>query len=596
MTKKLASLVAVAALTGGALAAVVAPAPAIAGVGPGEDREITSPSAGWWAYDNLTFTQLTKTLSDRHARPTDIHVTVSTGKVRYSLAAVANSGAYKSAWYIATGLTPARVVAIAVAKHYRPTVFDCYPTSQGDRCATIMIPNTGANAQSFTIYEGTFTYIKSKVTTKNRPTALTRVQGANRYAAIFVANTGSNHVTWYWYRAGSDTGIVNAVLKHKARIVDFDRNNDTKTWNAVAYANPQHTTWYTYDNASLSTLVNRALQQGQRIYDVSAYPSGSTTKYAVVSVNDLNATSTQIAGRLAPKVPNGKWGFYFHQVGGSTVAALRPSVSFEPASTLKVLYHYKTITSEQAGTSHDSDPIAYQFDASHPIDGDICPDDFGSVGATNLMTADTSMMQASDNRFTKGVLTMYGKPAMLAMATHLGMTHTTINHNIGCPTAATHNATTLGDLNAVYTGYADAKDLTDSSWRALFRNRMLNQANYPAYLSSTCAVVTAEAQALNKSPATATAFCNQILWLAKGGSYQYGGNAVTSPVSWSNGSLTSLPFKTNGVIVRKSYFYGDYFDQVSFTTAAQKTALANARTSAYNDAIRGQVRAALATW
>jgi hypothetical protein len=267
-------------------------------------------------------------------------------------------------------------------------------------------------------------------------------------------------------------------------------------------------------------------------------------------------------------------------------------------SALKVLYHYKSILAEQAGTTTDDSGIAYYFDPSDPTNAGICPDDFTNhVGATNLKNADTQMMQNSDNRMTLGVLTKYGKSAMVAQAASLGMTHTQIHHNIGCPTATTHNYTALSDLAKIYSAYSVGADFTQT-WKQAFRDRMLNEANYPSAITTICTVVKQEAASLGKSVDTANAFCNKITWIAKGGSYQYGGNNVTSPISWANGSLISLPFKARGgaVTTSKSYFYGDFFDEVHFATAAAKTALSTARTTAYQEALRPTIRAALATW
>jgi hypothetical protein len=596
MRKKLASLIAVASLAGGVLAVGGAPTVAAAAVGPGEDREVATPASGWWSYQNLTLAQLTATFTNNKSRPVDIHVTGTPAARRYTVAEVSNSGSYATAWYLNTNLTPVQVATTATSKNMRPIVLNCYTTSAGDRCATIMIANTGANAQSYKLYVGTLSYIQSKLTGTNRMAAFSRVQGTTRYSTVLVANTGTDAVSWWWYHGVSDTTLVNTALTKKARMIDFDHNDDTGTWNGVMYANTAGRSWYVYDNAALSTSVNRALQQGQRIFDVTPYLSGGTTKYAIVSANNLNPLSTSVAATVGPKVPNGRWGFELKQVGGATLAGLQNGVAFEPASSLKVLYHYKSIVAEQAGTTSDTTPISYQYDKTHSTDGDICPDSFNTVGNTNLKNADTLMMQQSDNRMTKGVYTKYGPAAVAAEATHLGMTHTVVKHNIGCPTASTHNATTLNDLAALYSAFANSSDITNATWRSQFGARMLNQSNYTPYSSSVCPFVKTQALAMGKSAATAAAFCAKITWIAKGGSYQYGNNAVTSPISWSNGSLTALPYKVNGTVFPRSFFYGDYFDQVTFSTAAAKTALSNARNPAYLAALKPYINAALATW
>src|SRR5262249_38289084 len=148
----------------------------------------------------------------------------------------------------------------------------------------------------------------------------------------------------------------------------------------------------------------------------------------------------------------------------------------------------------------------------------------------------------SDNRTTRSILEKYGKPAMLSYAASLGMTATAINHTIGCPTALTHNLTTLADLGKVYEAYQNGTITSNSAWRSQFRERMLNQTNYPGFRAAACPIVSQIAASIGKSAATATAFCNALTWITKGGSYQYGGT-LPYAVSWDGVSLTGVPYK-----------------------------------------------------
>jgi hypothetical protein len=596
MKKRLTTLIGVASLVAATLAVTVAPQSASAAVGPGEDRQISTPTA-WWTYVGQTAAQVSTSLSNNHARLTDIKLSYSGNSPRFAVTEVANSGAYASGWYWYYGLTPSQVATKAINLNARVTVLHCVRHASKDSCAAIMIKNTGANAESWTMWNGSLSFIKSKVNpSKNRMVSLSRVQGTSRYVAVFGSNTGTDATTWWWYVGMTATQIVNKALANHARVIDLDRDADTGKYSAIMYKSS--TPWYMYVGQSATGLVNKASQLGQRLFDITPYSSGGHTYYAGVMVNNSNAATTAAVGALASKVPNGNWGFELKQVNGAVLAGVETTEAFEPASALKVLYHYKSILAEQAGTTSDSSGIAYYYDPAHPSDGDICPNDFTSnVGGTNLKNADTLMMQNSDNRMTRGVLSKYGVSAMLAEATHLGMTHTQIHHNIGCPTATTHNYTALSDLANLYSAYSIGGDFT-TTWRQAFRDRMLNESNYPSAVATICQTVKQEAASLGKSVATANAFCSKITWIAKGGSYQYGGNNVTSPISWANGSLTSLPFKARGglVLTSKSYFYGDFFDEVHFSTAAAKTALANARTTAFQEALRPQIRAALATW
>jgi hypothetical protein len=591
MRKKLTSLLAVGAAVMG-LSAVMSPQSASAAVGPGEDRQLTSPT-GWYTYTGLTVAQISSTLTSNSARLTDLQLDQATGT--YTVTEVANSGAYASGWWWYVGQTPSQVLSLASTNNARPTVVNCYDASGTTKCNVIMISNTGANAEGWSFWIGSSAFIDSKVApASNRLVSLSRIQGTTSYAALFGSNTGSDAVNWHYYYGRTVAQISTLLQSNNARIVDLDENNDTGTYNVVMYAN--NTRWYWYVSSSLTNLVTQALQQGERIFDVSRFKSGATTYYAVVSTRNTDAPTEQLYSIMAPTIDSGSWGFELKQLNGSVLAGLQTGKAFEPASALKVLYHYVSIRNEQAGVTHDPTAITYHYNPADPNNGGICPDSYPNTAQTTLINADTQMMQNSDNRMTRGILEKYGKPAMLSQASQLGMTSTAINHNIGCPTAATHNSTSLSDLDKVYEAYQNGTDINVAKWRTQFRNRMLNNSNYSAYYSSICPIVQQEATALGKPAITATNFCKRITWLAKGGSYQYGGSLPWT-ISWANGSLTSVPFKnSSGTVVPTYYYYGDFVDNTTINSTAEQNAIGAARTKAYQEVLRPYIHAALQTW
>jgi hypothetical protein len=212
------------------------------------------------------------------------------------------------------------------------------------------------------------------------------------------------------------------------------------------------------------------------------------------------------------------------------------------------------------------------------------------------------MMWNSDNRMTKGILFTYGggtfaggKSVMESYGASLGLTNTHINHDIGCPTSTTHNITTLVDLGKVYEAFQNGTVTTSAAWKAQFRARMLNESNYPGFRSSICPTVQSIAASLGKSAATATAFCNALTWIAKGGSYQYGG-ALPATVSWDGLSMTGVPFKSRGVVVPRYYVFGEYIDGTTINSTTQANTINAARSNEYREAMSPFLRAALATW
>jgi hypothetical protein len=312
--------------------------------------------------------------------------------------------------------------------------------------------------------------------------------------------------------------------------------------------------------------------------------------------DDLNSLSDKLFAIISPKVDSGKYGFYLKQVGSGTIAGLLQASQYEPASALKVLYHAKSIHEESLGNTFDNTSITYHFNnLADPKDGNICPDNFGSTTTTNLKNADTKMMQNSDNRMTRGILERYGKFNTLLYGSSLGLTQTVINHNIGCPTDSTHNRTTLVDLGKVYEAFQNGTVTTNASWRTQFASRMLNQSNFGGFKSTICPIVQQEATSLGKSAAVATNFCNAMTWIAKGGSYQYGGSFPYT-VSLDGLSLTGVPYKRGAVISPRFFIFGEYIDGTQINSQSELDSVNAARGNLFPEALRPYIRGALTGW
>ena len=565
-----------------------------AATGPADDRQQTAP-ASWWSYTGVTAAQLSARLTANSARLTSIQMD-DPATPTFTAVMVRNSGSYASAYWWYYGKTQAQVSSLLTSNHARLISASPYATGGGTRYAVVMVPNSGSNAKAWWWYVGSTSYLSSKLTANHaRMIEVSPMPGsASRYLGLMVANTGSNATSWWWYVHASVSSLSGHLSANRARLVDLSRNGDG-TFNGVMYRNAG-TRWYWYVNSSPTQAVNRSLQQGERVIDATSYRVGGTKYYAVVETRNTNSLSEKLWNVIAPSVDSGKYGFYLKQVGGSTLAGLQQSTQYEPASALKVLYHAKSIHEEALGHSHDTDTITYRYhDLSDPKDGDICPDSYTTTTTTNLKNADQQMMWNSDNRMTKGVLGKYGKPAVLAYGSALGLTHTAINHDIGCPTASTHNRTTLVDLGKVYEAFQHGTITSSSTWKAQFRSRMLNESNYSGFRNSLCPIVSQEAAKLGKSASVATSFCNAMTWIAKGGSYQYAGS-LPYQVSWDGVSMTGLPYKSGGATAPRYFVFGEYVDGTTINSQSEANAVNGARSKEYQEAMRPYVHAALASW
>jgi len=586
--KKLTAMLGIAVAVAGAASLVPAATPASAAVGPGEDRQISSP-AGWWTYTGVDASFVSSQLSANGARLTDIKVEGGS-PLKFTVTMVRNTGAYGSAWWWYYGQTASQVVSTGNANNARPIAIHGYNTADGVRFATVYVSNTGANAEPWSFYYGTPSYIGSQTAGK-RMVSFGRIQGTSYYTALFGTNSGTDATGWWWYYGQSTSQLQSLATANGARLVDLDRNNDTGTYNAIMYKNTGGPKWRFYNGYSASGLVNKALQDGQRLFDVTPYYVGASKYFAAVGVNNLNALESKLDSQIAGKLDSGSHGFYFKQVGGSQQAGLLSTRQFEPASSLKVLYHLKSIDAEEGGTTTDATSITYHYkNLADPADGNICPDQYATTTTTNLKNADQQMMWNSDNRMTRGILEKYGKSAMLSLASSIGMTGTSINHNIGCATP--HNYTTLYDLGRVYESFQNGSVVSNATWRANFRSRMLNQGNFSGFKTAICPVVQQEAASLGKSSTVATNFCDAMNWIAKGGSYQYGGSYPYT-VDWSGANLTGVPFKSGGVVSPKYFTFGYFVNGLQLNSDTEKNSVSTALGTLYPEALRPQIRAAL---
>ncbi|MEY2524400.1 MAG: hypothetical protein QOJ66_2965 [Ilumatobacteraceae bacterium] len=584
-----AGVVALAVVAQTAIGVVISP-PAHAAIGPADDRQLTTPTR-WATYTGVTAAQLNNYLGANNARLTSLQVESSAPT--FTAVMVRNTGRYASESWWYQGKTEAQVNSLLSTNHARPISMSAYSTSAGVRYAVVMVPNSGANAKTSWWYHDTAANISDKLAANNaRPIEISPYPGGG-YVAIMVDNTGSDATSWWWYDSIGASTVNSNLSAHHARLIDLSRNTDG-TYNVVMYPSSTRAGWY--EQLVLSDAVAKANQLGERIIDATGYVVDGVKYYAVVTIRNTNALSEKLWKIVAPKVDSGTYGFYLKQVGGSAPAELQSTLQYEPADALDVLYHAKSIHEESLGNTADPTVVTYHYNnLADPNDKNICPDDFSHTTTTNLKNADTLLMQNSDNRMSRGIVEKYGKPAMLDYATSLGLTSTQINHNIGCPTSTTHNRTMLADLGKVYEAFENGTVTSNATWITQFRSRMLNELNSSAFKTSICPIVQQEATALGKSEATATAFCDAMTWIAKGGSYQYGAS-LPYQVSWDGYSLTGMPYMSDGVTTPTFFVFGEFVDGTTIDTQAEANSINAARTKLYQEALRPYIHAALTTW
>lgn len=596
MRTKLSVFIALAIVAIGFLAAAGI-VPAKAGIGPGDDRQMKTPT-GWWTYNGVTVAWIDNYVRTNNTRLTDLQAETPT---RFTVTMVSNTGVYASrSWYY-VGQTAAQVTARLTANNARLISANAYSTPSGIRFAVVMVSNTGANAKRSWWYTGTPSFIASKLTAHHARLLNVSPYPGGGYLAILVDNTGSNAVRWWSYYSATESFIRGRLAANRARLIDLSRNSNG-TFNVVMYFDP-NTRWYWFTKRSRGPgpapfYAPLANQLGERIIDTTSYFIGTTKYQAVIMTDNLNSLSKKLFAIINPAIVSGNYGFYLKEVGGGIFAALQRERQFEPANALSVLYHAKSIHEESLGNTNDSTSITYHFrNKADPLDGTICPDKFPTTATTNLKNADTLMMRNSDNRMTRGILDKYGKTATLQYARVLGLTQTVIAHNIGCPTPTTHNKTTLADLGMVYEAFQNGTVTGDAPWQTQFRSRMVNDSNTPGFRRKICPIVEQEAAALDKSETVATNFCNAMTWIAKSGSYQ-DQTAFPYTAWYASMSLTGVPYYRSDIeaITPRFFIFGEFVDDIRLRSAGELTSLNAARGKLYPEALRPYIRSALTTW
>jgi hypothetical protein len=564
------------------------------------DRSVATPTSWQW------YTNATETFINNHTATTGTRVAelklVSTSPARFSVRFVPNSGAYAApggwAWYF--GKTQAQVNSLVSSFSGRIVHLDGYNTSNGVRFAFVMVKNTGANyRQWYWRWNSSDSAIYNEM--KNaayRPVDVGgfKVGNTKFYTLVTVRNTGADAKSWYWLTNRS-SGNINGYLTGGWRMTDLEANS-SGNYDTILYNEPLGFWRWDVGFSSPGAVVEYANQIGARPISIERYGSS----YAGVFLNNLSGVSVTMRNKYwNAAAKNGSWGFALKQVNGPTLAALQSGKRFEPASTLKALYHLHGMRQRQLGNVQDTTLLTYRFKNTSALPNNtndehkICPNSATKTAQRQWQQIDTFMMTWSDNRFTRAVTDRFGYPALRATGTTAGMTNSTLAHNIGCPSSTTHNYSTPRDINRIYEQVYEDTTYLNATHRNLFRARMLNDDNSGTE-NGVCTLASQQAASLGKSAAVASAFCNNVQRIAKGGSYQYSGS-YPKVVSWSGGSLTTLPVKNaSGVITPRHYAYTEFIDNATMKNKAQEDKVNAARTEAFLDALRPQVRAALQTW
>jgi hypothetical protein len=344
--------------------------------------------------------------------------------------------------------------------------------------------------------------------------------------------------------------------------------------------------------------------------------------------SNVNGETARVGDILRGSNASAQVGLYLKQVGGPVLADLQGGVQFEPASMIKVLLLTTALEQVQKGNLHLTDMVNWYYkpgdNINNPTKGNpgVNPDSFSDTAA-NQITEPLGevldrMMKVSDNRCTRAIDKLLGRPLINATAQQLGMTSTVFASTEG--SGIPGNFLTLHDAGLLYEKVESGQVLTGqylTDFRTLMTSELTSGDPYglpfnSGVFASMITVVQQEvALKLGKStsdPAVVNmtnAFVALMKNNWKGGGYDLYNNQ-TADVDRTVGGWVQLPFKTNGQLTPRSYVYGVFIDNAVVPLTVQNgqttdagpalNAVNNAWGTAQGELLRLQIRAALATW
>jgi hypothetical protein len=549
---------------------------------PSTNDQSTTINTGWWAYGNVTATQLGSFLSTNGARLTTLRVD-NPSTPTFDATMVANSGPYASGWWWYYGLTASQVATTLSTNNARLISLEPYVVGGNLYFAVVEVPNTGAQARGWWWYYGLNASSIASTLASNgarlvslRPYTTT---GGTAWAAIEISNSGVDYAdAGSWWSLGQTPAQISAQLSSdSARLISLAADPTTPgTFDAV-YLGSEGEGWSWWYGLNVNTLVQNELNYGDRLIDITSYSSGGQTVWAGVGLDDSNPLQAPINAKTTATenyaAANG-WGggldgLYYASITNpnSPNEAFNSGYRYEPASAIKVLYLTYALYQVQLGNDSLSNGFTYYKDPADPTNSGVCPQTSWEVPAnavtTTLGAALQLMMYNSDNRVTRAMEERYGIANVNSFAHILGMSHSSLAQPfIGCGfQGAVRNELTPYDVSGLYSKIAGGKVLNAAMTKQFFADELGGTPSSTDYLTT---VINQEAAKLGKS-AIASQFVSLTQNHWKAGSYSFCMASACSAykADFSIAGVMSFPAKsTLGTVTPKKYAYADFVNDL----------------------------------
>jgi hypothetical protein len=558
------------------------------------ERVQSTPTAWLWYY-GLTPAQLSTVVSGGKYRIVDLQVeSATTAGPVFTVALVANAGDYGKGWWDYYGQSIAQVSAALSANNARLISIAPYVVNGVTYFASVMVPNTGADAKGWYWWVGTESQIAADLTSSGARLVdlepFSTGSGA-QYAAIAIANTGTDADSWWWYVGDSLSGLLNQVATNKAQLLTFNSDPGATTFDGVMQGGSTAPWWF-YSGVDASTLGQLATENGARLTEVRSNLSGGSRTFNSIMINNSNACTTRIIG-IQHANGTGWNGDYLKEITGSKVTdapvpcAAADARPFEPASAIKVVigtYAMHLVQNNQAKLT-DIVPL---LDPNN-----FCS--FSQIGTETLGNAITQMLQNSDNARTDMLLKRYGLSTVTAYAHSLGMANTAFNGYIDCP--GQHNTFTLDDAALLYTDLAEHKILYKANVAKLFSMMAGRNYDFAGMWADLQTIIKQEAPK-SLPAAQLNSYIAGIALTYKPGGYIWPGgipdlNGQTEYGDVGIDGYVSLPVCSGATKEAREYVFGFFHE--STASDADQTPVYNAMGRGA-ELLREQVKSGLRKW
>lgn len=543
-----------------------------------DDRDRQTPTGTFWA-PGQSAAQVTALINDGW-RLTDLEIE-STSPWTFTVAAVPNSGAYAKAWWYTYGVTQAQLSATLATNNARLIDVETYVDNGTTRYAAIMISNTGADAKAWWWFVNqTSAQVTTNVNANNgRLTSLDRytTSAGDRFTTVMVSNTGADARSWSYYYGLSAATLASTVNSTGFRIYGLERNGPDN-YDVILMQNTGFGWWWAHDLTS-SALTEMLQQNIGRVIDVERHFTLGGSRYNVVMVDNANTLEKAVRQEFygAANGALGDYGFFLKEINGPVLASMRPDTVFEPASTMKTLYHVHAMRRVLNGTVS----LTTQINK---------PSSCGVPGATQPLSALLrTMMENSDNMSTLAVSNYFGLTSIDATANVLGMPSTDINFTIGCEGPDNENQMTLRDLAQLHEQVANGYL---GSQRDTFYDLMAENLSFPSWGTDDLEFrINSYAATLGLPMEIRNAFKDELRIAYKPGGI--GWNTGTQHYYYAEGGWMRVPFKSaTGVLQPREYAFGVF----NYDFATQEFSGRNAMCDAELELVWDRIKAAMDTW